>query len=60
MDTEGMVRIEFEKLIFDEGRHPIRIPLINLPGKSNESHEVLLILYFFNPDFLSCHSDGLL
>jgi hypothetical protein len=60
MDPEGMIGVEFEKLIFNERWDPIRIPLINLPGKSNEGDEVLLILYFFNPKFLSCHSDGLL
>jgi hypothetical protein len=58
MEAEGMVRGKFEKLIFDEGRDPVRIPPINLPGKSNEGHEALLILYFFNPDFPSCHPDS--
>jgi hypothetical protein len=60
MDSERMIRIEFVKLIFDERRDPIRIPAINLPRKPNENHELLSILYFFNPEFMSCHPDSLL
>jgi hypothetical protein len=43
MGTEGMIRAKFLKLIFDERRDPVSVALINLPGESNEGHEVLLI-----------------
>jgi hypothetical protein len=53
MGTEGMGWIEFLELIFDQRRDPIPIPFINFPGESNEGHEVMLIFYLFNMEFLS-------
>jgi hypothetical protein len=58
MRAEGMGWTEFQKLVFDERRDPVSIPLINLPGEPDEGHEVLLIFHFFSLEFLSCHPDG--
>jgi hypothetical protein len=53
MGMKGMFWTKFQKLVFDEGRDPIRISLIDLPGKLDEGHEVLVIFYLFNLEFLS-------
>jgi hypothetical protein len=55
MGTERMFWTEFRKLILDERRDPISIPFINVPGKSNEGHEVFRVLCFFNMDCPVCH-----
>jgi hypothetical protein len=52
---ERMIRTQFRKQVFNEGRDPISIPFVNLPGEPDEGHEVLLILHFFKLEFLSCH-----
>ena len=43
---------EFCSLVFDEGRDPVAISLINPPGKSDKSHQILTISYLFNMEFL--------
>jgi len=52
MRTERMVWAKFLELIFDEGRDPVAIFLIDSPKKSNKSHQILTISYLFNMEFL--------
>jgi hypothetical protein len=52
MGMEGVLWAEFLELIFNEGRDPKTISLINFPGKSNKSHQILLTSYLFNAEFL--------
>jgi hypothetical protein len=52
MRTERMVWAKFLELIFDEGRDPVATSLIDPPGKSDKSHQILTISYFFNMEFL--------
>jgi hypothetical protein len=56
MRAKGMGRAKFGEQIFDKRRGPIPISPINLPGKSNEGHEVLLIFNFFKGQFPRSHS----
>jgi hypothetical protein len=52
MRTERMVWAKFLELIFDEGRDPVAISLIDLPGKSDKSHQILTISYLFDVECL--------
>jgi len=52
MRTERMDGAKFVELIFDEGRDPVAISLIDLPGKSDEGHQILLVSYLFDAQFL--------
>ena len=48
MRAERMVWAKFLELIFDEGRDPVAISLIDSPGKSDEGHQILFVSYLFN------------
>jgi hypothetical protein len=52
MGTEGVLWAEFLELIFNERGDPKAISLINPPGKSDKSHQILTISYLFNMEFL--------
>jgi len=52
MRAERMAWAKFLELVFDEGRDPVAISLIDPPGKSDKSHQVLTISYLFNMEFL--------
>jgi hypothetical protein len=52
MRTEWMVWAEFLELIFEEGRDPVAISLIDPPGKSDKSHQILTIFYLLNMELL--------
>jgi len=52
MRAKRMVWAKFLELVFDEGRDPVAIFLIDPPGKSNKSHQISTISYLFNMEFL--------
>jgi hypothetical protein len=52
MRMERMVGAEFLELVFNEGRDPVAIPLIDFPGKSDEGQQILFVFYLFNEKFL--------
>jgi hypothetical protein len=52
MRTERMVWAKFLELIFNEGRDPVAISLIDPPRKSDKSHQILTISHLFNMESL--------
>jgi hypothetical protein len=52
VSAKRMVWAKFLELVFDEGRDPVAIFLIDLPGKSSKSHQIPTISNLFNMEFL--------
>jgi hypothetical protein len=55
MGAEGRFKAEFLELVFNERRDPIGIPLIDLPGESDEDHEIVAVFNLLKSEFRRCH-----